>query len=472
MVHFIWCLTAALFLLTSGKGLHAKNGYEYRNHRTKSSLNILVLGDSGTGKQEQYDVANSMHSVCQKLGCDFAVGLGDNIYGIGITHQGDPKLQTHFEKPYEKFGRFDFWMTLGNHDLILPTSLQAQVGYTWKSPRWRMPGAHYAIPGLPDWLHMYSINSEVLNWERSSLEAMEQYLCSKKGWKVLFGHHPLYSSGVHGDAKRMQRAQPIIKKCGINLVLAGHDHHQEHLTGHGFEMIIQGAAAKLRTVEINDLPSTLRVQNFAAAKLGFAILTVDEKNLKMKFYNTKGEILYHTERSLNQVGKFIPFAVPTGQNLRFVSSNRNTCLHASGSTRAGKGHEVYHNRCSNSSSKQWKLNPSTSKPGTFKIVNKKHGTCLHAATHTRALNGKLNIYHKQCTRSRSNYFWLKQIGPDNFQLISYKTGKCLHTSSSLWSGNGKQVYQHDCDGNEKKLFSTKKLNEEFRASKVKVQAHL
>ena len=172
-----------------------------------------------------------------------------------------------------------------------------------------------------------------------------------------------------------------------------------------------------------------------------------------------GAVIYETEKDLEQVGRFSAFEVPADVQVQFASKDKRTCLHASGSSEVANGHEVYHNSCNDSESKKWILRASKSKPGAFKIMSLRYGTCLHAASKTRAWNGRLNVYHRKCSDDSSDYFWLKQITEDSFQIISYKSGRCVHTSSSLGAGNGKQVYQHDCDENRAKLFSTNRLRQ-------------
>ncbi len=59
--------------------------------------------------------------------------------------------------------------------------------------------------------------------------------------KVFFGHHPVYSSGFHGGARKMQRyLQPLFEKNGVALVLGGHDHDYERTVVNGVIYIVSG----------------------------------------------------------------------------------------------------------------------------------------------------------------------------------------------------------------------------------------
>ena len=79
------------------------------------AVSFIAIGDTGTGEEKQYKVAAAMKEVCDELGCDFALGLGDNIYETGVDSVDDVQFIDKFEKPYADVD-FPFYMTLGNHD--------------------------------------------------------------------------------------------------------------------------------------------------------------------------------------------------------------------------------------------------------------------------------------------------------------------------------------------------------------------
>lgn len=78
-------------------------------------VRFIAIGDSGTGKDGQYKVADAMQAVCEQRGCEFAIGLGDNIYESGVDGVNDIQFDTKFEDPYKNID-FPFYMALGNHD--------------------------------------------------------------------------------------------------------------------------------------------------------------------------------------------------------------------------------------------------------------------------------------------------------------------------------------------------------------------
>jgi hypothetical protein len=82
----------------------------------RAAVTFVALGDMGTGGSAQTQVAQAMYHVCQQEGCDFILGLGDNIYPHSVRSAHDPQFQDKFEHPYARFQGIDFWMILGNHD--------------------------------------------------------------------------------------------------------------------------------------------------------------------------------------------------------------------------------------------------------------------------------------------------------------------------------------------------------------------
>src|SRR5512139_4011974 len=73
-----------------------------------------VIGDSGTGERQQYEVAARMADARQRFAYDFVIMLGDNLYG----RQGPADLVAKFERPYKPLldAGVRFYASLGNHD--------------------------------------------------------------------------------------------------------------------------------------------------------------------------------------------------------------------------------------------------------------------------------------------------------------------------------------------------------------------
>lgn len=246
-------------------------------------IKILAFGDSGTGSQTQMNVAKTMQKVCLKDGCDFAILLGDNFYDNGVGHVDDKQFIDKFERPYGPLA-IPFYASLGNHDDRGDTL--AQVEYTQKSQWWKMPQTFYE-KRIGD-VHLIAIDSNDFDTKQKEF-VLQTLTNSDAKWKVVFGHHPIYSYGMHGNTGLLEdELLPILCQYG-SIYVAGHDHDLQVLQAEcGLPLVVSGAAAKLRNTKKG--PRSL----WAASQLGFARLELAENSLSIIMYDEKGEIIHES----------------------------------------------------------------------------------------------------------------------------------------------------------------------------------
>lgn len=81
---------------------------------------------------------------------------------------------------------------------------------------------------IGDW-QVYSLNSYLQPAEHAlQLAWLKQELSSANAKCTLaYWHHPMYSSGPHGNSARMRDVWELLQAAKADLVLAGHDHHYE-----------------------------------------------------------------------------------------------------------------------------------------------------------------------------------------------------------------------------------------------------
>ena len=106
-------------------------------------LSFLVVGDWGrNGTQNQQEVANQMNRTALKANAQFVISTGDNFYESGVQSINDSQWETSFEKVYSGIGLQKDWLVaLGNHDC--QGNPKAQIDYSNKSPRWKMPSRYF-----------------------------------------------------------------------------------------------------------------------------------------------------------------------------------------------------------------------------------------------------------------------------------------------------------------------------------------
>jgi hypothetical protein len=127
--------------------------------------------------------------------------------------------------------------------------------------------------------------AEQMRWAEGLLSG------SKARWKIVVGHHPVYTGGWRKespDRLRMQAfLEPILKKHKVDIYLCGHEHHLEYVKPEGpTHYIISGAASEARPVSI--YPG---IGKFAAATQGFAAFSVTPDQILIQFIDYKDKII-------------------------------------------------------------------------------------------------------------------------------------------------------------------------------------
>jgi tartrate-resistant acid phosphatase type 5 len=276
------------------------------------TVRFVALGDAGTGEDGQALVAAAMATVCQDLGCDFVLYLGDNIYDSGADSVDDVQFQDKFEQPYSELD-LPFYVTLGNHDYgggglgNERDKAEPQVLYTEHSDKWTMPDRTYAV----DHAHtrLMSLDTNAILWGNAweTLEPQQEWIQETLGtdhrWKIAFGHHPYISNGEHGSAGKYEGIEdiPIVSGqelkdffednlCGqVDLYISGHDHDLQWLEPQcGTHFMVSGAGGKTRSIEGWDQPTRFELGD----TLGFHWIEISDDKLSAKIFNSDAELLY------------------------------------------------------------------------------------------------------------------------------------------------------------------------------------
>ncbi len=243
-----------------------------------------IIGDSGTGEEGQYLIAQRMAEWHARLPFGLVLMLGDNIYGGTFNQGGGNKsdFEKKFDRPYAELLRRGvvFRATLGNHDM--QTRDGRDVVESYDRFHIERPEGYYSfaagkwVPGMGDvrlgeegkarpLVEFFVLNTvrlekdkrdpEQLAWLKQALKE------SRARWRIIYGHHPLYSTGKrHGaDEKLRAKLEPILlgesPAAGaaglgggrVQVVFAGHDHIYERFKGQkGIAYFVCGASGKLR----------------------------------------------------------------------------------------------------------------------------------------------------------------------------------------------------------------------------------
>ncbi len=279
---------------------------------TDDAINFLVVGDWGrNGHFQQKDVAEQMDNLMYWLDGDFIISAGDNFYPDGIASVSDPYLKSSFEAIYTGPHLFEPWyLVLGNHDYR--GNVQAQIDYSQVSKRWNMPARYYSktfqLPESDEQLLIvfldtnpfeakYQHEAKYANVRSQLIEPQLEWLNtqlsgSQAKWKIVVGHHPMYSSGKRygkTDSVR-QKLEPILEKYKVDAYFAGHEHDLQHnkIKGKSVQHFISGAGSAVRDVK------TREFTEFAEAQAGVTALTVTQNQILIQMVTAKGKLIYHT----------------------------------------------------------------------------------------------------------------------------------------------------------------------------------
>ena len=210
-----------------------------------NSVKFAVIGDGGRGNQAQRDVAAQMLRFHERFEFPFVIMVGDNLYE-GVATPED--YRTKFEEPYAPLlaEGVQFFAALGNHDdpnevHYEPFNMRGRRYY-----RFAPPGNLVARITTP--VQFFALDSTYL--DREQLAWLDSELGeSPAEWKIVFLHHPIYTSGRYRTASFVHRAtlESIFRRHHVSVVFSGHEHiYQRTTLQNGIQYFVTGGAGSLR----------------------------------------------------------------------------------------------------------------------------------------------------------------------------------------------------------------------------------
>src|SRR5687767_1289010 len=242
----------------------------------QGNVRFLVIGDTGTGSDQQHELAKIMLRYRQAFPFEFVLMMGDNMYGSEKATDYKRKFEDVYRSLLDQ--KVKFYAALGNHDE------SNQRFYEF----FNMEGQEYYRFTKGN-VSFYSLNSNYM--DKKQVDWLNDKLATDRStWKIAYFHHPPYSSGgAHGsDTKLRQIVEPIFIKYGVNVVFAGHEHFYERIKPQkGIYYFISGSGGKLRKGDVKQgSPLTAKAYD---ADMSFMLVEVDDNQMHFQVIARTGE---------------------------------------------------------------------------------------------------------------------------------------------------------------------------------------
>ena len=218
---------------------------------------------------------------------DLVLMLGDNNYGDGSPES----YRVRFEQPYRALldAGVRFYAARGNHD----------AGAQWEYPLFNMGGERYytfqrktgLLPPLAgDRVQFFALDS--VNLDDDQLSWFDRQLSeSKAEWKIVFFHHPIYSSGRYAGSSAARRStlEHALIEHQVDAVFAGHEHLYERMAPQsGVMYFVVGASGAVRVGDLR--PSSYKAAGY-------------DRDLSFMVVEILGDTMYF--RAVNRVGETV-----------------------------------------------------------------------------------------------------------------------------------------------------------------------
>ncbi|EKU20265.1 tartrate-resistant acid phosphatase type 5 [Nannochloropsis gaditana CCMP526] len=295
-----------------------------RGHTESTSLNFLSIGDHGLRNMETEAVARRMALEKEAINASFVLLGGDQFYPDGVSSVEDPLWNTTFRDLFtpEAFP-VPFYPIRGNHDYH-SSNPDAQLEYYdthGVDGRWIFPAAYYLLHevlGDGTTIDFIFLDTPLLVPEEAETDGAlhmprettrrraQQYAWlesalarSRADWLLVFGHHPVFSTGEHGDTPGLVRhLLPLLGKHRVDMYMSGHDHSLQHLQHHPVtptQFFVNGNGAKLGSV--GHVTQAAHVKE-AAVRLGFMSHHITKSKLCTRAIDAQGNVVFeHTQEA-------------------------------------------------------------------------------------------------------------------------------------------------------------------------------
>ncbi len=288
-------ILAAIFLWNFGRNVYnIDQPITADSSDCQGDLRFAVIGDFGDAGKAEGDVSTLVHS----WDVDLIVTTGDNNYPNGEASTIDTNIGQYyadFIHPYQgEYGlgatENRFFPTLGNHD--------------WRAETLQPYSDYFILPGNERYydfgwgpVHFFVIDSDGHEPDGRTVASIQsqwfQEAIGNSGspWKLVFMHHPPYSSSRNYGADTVM--QWPFAAWGADAVFAGHAHLYERLYYDGIPFFVNGLGGRWRSLpQIHRFGSTMEGSQVRYNRdYGAQLVTTSETCINFSFFNREGDLI-------------------------------------------------------------------------------------------------------------------------------------------------------------------------------------
>jgi hypothetical protein len=218
------------------------------------------------------------------------LSLGDNVYKDGT----ESEFLSCYDKTWGEF-KASTYPSPGNHEYH--TAAGADYYRYFADAAVKNSTGYYSF-NVQNW-HVISLNSNLKAAEHAEQMRwlLEDLKKNATTCTFAFWHHPVFSSGQHGNDPQMLDVLKVLYQAHVQFVLNGHDHNYERFQkmspdgqldlNHGFtEFVVGTGGAHLRPIQIRKNHSAV----FDSENYGVLKINLSDQHYRWKFISVNGSL--------------------------------------------------------------------------------------------------------------------------------------------------------------------------------------
>lgn len=149
-----------------------------------------------------------------------------------------------------------------------------------------MPASYYTFTAGP--VQFFALDRQSATSDKQLAWLDAELARSQSRWKVVYGHHPIYSGGNYEDRPDLiSRLLPILKGRA-DVYLAGHDHNLQALRPEGSRHFYIAGGGGAGLYDLRPYERSL----FASRANGFAVIDGDNQDLTVSLVDGTGKVVF------------------------------------------------------------------------------------------------------------------------------------------------------------------------------------